>query len=206
MPRNKPGSTSQYLSVNVTGEIATGRHALRAAVDAANTLGVEQGSGQGVARWTALRAELPDYRINSDGVLTEWAWPSPTDHYNNHAQHMYGAWPLHEFNPEDKPDLVLRARKALDLRGDEQAARGAIHRPLARARLGDGAGVYTDIKKILGPSRSSRSSRGGRARGSGQGDGSHRTPGRIMLGAVASAAAISIIPWTPSTTPAARGE
>ncbi|MFI5794549.1 glycosyl hydrolase family 95 catalytic domain-containing protein [Streptomyces sp. NPDC051677] len=149
---NKPGNTSQYLSINATGEIAAGRHALQTAIDAANTLGVEQGSGQGVARWTALLAKLPDYRVNSDGALAEWAWPSLTDHYNNnHAQHMYGAWPLHEFNPEDKPDLVLRARKALDLRGDEtKAAHGAIHRTLARARLKDGAGVYTNIKKILG--------------------------------------------------------
>ncbi|WP_371574355.1 glycoside hydrolase N-terminal domain-containing protein [Streptomyces sp. NBC_01314] len=149
---NKPGNSNQYLSINATGEIAAGRHALQAAIEAANTLGVEQGSGQGVARWTALLAKLPDYRVNSDGALAEWAWPSLTDHYNNnHAQHMYGAWPLHEINPEDKPDLVLNARKALDLRGDEtQAAHGAIHRAFARARLKDGPGVYTNMKKIIG--------------------------------------------------------
>ncbi|WP_035840110.1 glycosyl hydrolase family 95 catalytic domain-containing protein [Kitasatospora azatica] len=149
---NKPGNTNQYLSINATGEIAAGRHALQAAIDAADTLGVEQGSGQGVARWTALLAKLPDYRVNSDGALAEWAWPSLSDHYNNnHAQHMYGAWPLHEINPEDEPDLVLRARRALDLRGDEtQAAHGAIHRTFARARLKDGPGVYANIRKILG--------------------------------------------------------
>ncbi|SPF02742.1 glycosyl hydrolase family 95 catalytic domain-containing protein [Streptomyces sp. MA5143a] len=149
---NKPGNTNQYLSVNATGEIAAGRHALQAAIDAANTLGAEQGSGQGVARWTALLGKLPSYRVNSDGALAEWAWPGLSDHYNNnHAQHMYGAWPLHEINPEDKPDLVLNARKALDLRGDEtKAAHGAIHRAFARARLKDGAGVYSNIRKILG--------------------------------------------------------
>ncbi|MCL8017220.1 RICIN domain-containing protein [Streptomyces sp. AS02] len=149
---NKPGNTGQYLSINATGEIAAGRHALQAAIDAANTLGVEQGSGQGVARWTALLAKLPAYRTNSDGALAEWAWPTLTDHYdNNHAQHMYGAWPLHEINPEDEPDLVLTARKALGLRGDEtKAAHGAIHRTFARARLKDGVGVYTNLKKILG--------------------------------------------------------
>ncbi|WP_055526518.1 glycosyl hydrolase family 95 catalytic domain-containing protein, partial [Streptomyces graminilatus] len=149
---NKPGNTNQFLSVNATGEIAAGRHALEAAIDAANTLGVEQGSGQGVARWTALLAKMPAHRVNGDGALAEWAWPSLTDHYNNnHAQHMYGAWPLHEINPEDEPDLVLRARKALDLRGDEtKAAHGAIHRTFARARLKDGAGVYGNIRKIVG--------------------------------------------------------
>ncbi|MGW2643040.1 glycosyl hydrolase family 95 catalytic domain-containing protein [Streptomyces sp. NPDC001348] len=149
---NHPGNSNAYLSINSTGEIAAGRHALQAAIDAANTLGVEQGSGQGVARWTDLLAKLPDYRVNSDGAPAEWAWPSLTDHYNNnHAQHMYGVWPLHEINPEDKPDLVLRARKAPDLRGDEtQAAHGAIHRTLARARLKDGPGVYANLRKILG--------------------------------------------------------
>lgn len=78
--------------------------------------------------------------------------PCCRDHYdNNHAQHVYGAWPLHEINPEDKPDLVLRARRALDLRGDEtQAAHGVIHRTLARARLKDGPGVYVNLRKILG--------------------------------------------------------
>lgn len=105
---NRPGNTNQYLSVNATGEIGAGRHALQAAIEAANTLGVEQGSAQGVARWTALLSRLPDYRVNGDGALAEWAWPSLSDHYNNnHAQHMYGAWPVHEFNP----GLVLRAAR-----------------------------------------------------------------------------------------------
>ncbi len=149
---NSPSSTGQMLSVNATGDIMAGRHALRAAVDAANTLNVEQGSGQGVARWTALLARLPDYTVNGDGALAEWSWPGLTDRYNHrHVQHLYGAWPLHEINPEDRPDLVRTAGRALDLRGDENySAHGSLHRALARARLKDGAGVYDNIRKILG--------------------------------------------------------
>ncbi|GAB3805764.1 glycosyl hydrolase family 95 catalytic domain-containing protein [Micromonospora zhanjiangensis] len=149
---NVPGNTRRQLSINATGEIAAGRHALRAAIEAATVLGVEQGAGQGVQRWTALLGRLPDYRINGDGALAEWAWPTLTDNYNHrHAQHMYPVWPLHEITPEDRPDLTGPARRALDLRGDESLeAHGAVHRCLARARLKDGAGVYANLRKILG--------------------------------------------------------
>lgn len=149
---NTPSSTGQAFSINATGDIMAGKHALRAAVDAANELGLEQGSGQGVERWTALLAKLPDYTVNSSGALAEWSWPGLTDRYNHrHVQHLYGAWPLHEINPEEEPDLVKYARKALDLRGDENySAHGSLHRALARARLKDGPGVYANLLKIYG--------------------------------------------------------
>ncbi|WP_329624964.1 RICIN domain-containing protein [Streptomyces sp. NBC_01255] len=149
---NSPSNTGQMLSVNATGDIMAGRHALQAAVDAANRLNVEQGSGQGVARWTALLAQLPEYTVNGDGALAEWSWPGLNDRYNHrHVQHLYGAWPLHEINPEDAPDLVRSARKALRLRGDEnRSAHGSLHRALAWSRLKDGAGVYDNLRKVLG--------------------------------------------------------
>ncbi|GIF04609.1 glycosyl hydrolase family 95 catalytic domain-containing protein [Actinoplanes siamensis] len=149
---NRPASTGQLLAINATGDIMAGRHALQAAIDAANTLGVEQGSGQGVQRWTSLLSRFPSYTVNGDGALAEWSWPGLTDNYNHrHVQHLYGAWPLHEINPEDRPDLVRVARRALDVRGDENySAHGSLHRALARARLKDGAGVYANLLKILG--------------------------------------------------------
>ena len=149
---NTPTSTGQAFSINATGDIMAGRHALQAAIDAAGTLGLEQGSGQGVQRWTALLAKLPDYTVNSDGALAEWSWPGLTDRYDHrHAQHLYGAWPLHEINPEDKPDLVTYARTALDKRGDQNySAHGSLHRALARARLKDGPRVYGNLLKIYG--------------------------------------------------------
>ncbi|MEV6396804.1 RICIN domain-containing protein [Streptomyces sp. NPDC051907] len=149
---NSPSNTGQMLSINATGDIMAGRHALQAAIDAANTLNVEQGAGQGVSRWTALLAHLPDYTVNGDGALSEWSWPGLHDRYNHrHIQHLYGAWPLHEINPEEKPDLMRSARKALRLRGDENySAHGSLHRALAWSRLKDGAAVYDNIRKVLG--------------------------------------------------------
>ncbi|CAM5449988.1 hypothetical protein SALBM311S_04532 [Streptomyces alboniger] len=149
---NAPGSTGEYLSVNATGDITAGRHALGAAIDAAGALGVEQGSGEGVERWTALLDRIPDYRINEDGALAEWSWPGLTDHYDHrHIQHLYGVWPLHEINPEERPDLVPPALRALELRGDQNlSAHGSLHRALAAARLKDGAKVYDNLRKIIG--------------------------------------------------------
>jgi hypothetical protein len=52
------------------------------------------------------------------------------------VQHLYGAWPLHEINPEGRPDLARTARRALDLRGDENlSAHGSLRRALARTTI-----------------------------------------------------------------------
>ncbi|QQQ73957.1 glycoside hydrolase N-terminal domain-containing protein [Saccharothrix sp. 6-C] len=149
---NSPGNTGVLLAVNATGDIMAGRHALQAAISAARALGVEQGAGQGVARWTALLAKLPDYRINGDDALAEWSWPSLSDRYDHrHVHHLYGAWPLHEINPEEEPALVRPALRALELRGDQNvSAHGSLHRALAGARLKDGGQVYANLRKIIG--------------------------------------------------------
>jgi alpha-L-fucosidase 2 len=149
---NSPGNTGVLLATNATGDIMAGKHALQAAISAANTLGVEQGAGQGVARWTALLNKIPDYRINGDNALAEWSWPSLSDRYDHrHVHHLYGAWPLHEINPEEKPQLVRPALRALELRGDQNiSAHGSLHRALAGARLKDGGKVYDNLRKIIG--------------------------------------------------------
>ena len=149
---NAPGNTRVLLSINATGDIMAGKHALQAAISAANALGVEQGSGQGVQRWTALLGKLPAYRINGDNALAEWSWPSLNDNYNHrHVHHLYGAWPLHEINPETRPELIAPALRALELRGDENlSAHGSLHRALAAARLKDGGKVYANLRKIIG--------------------------------------------------------
>ncbi|MDX8032700.1 glycoside hydrolase N-terminal domain-containing protein [Lentzea sp. BCCO 10_0856] len=149
---NAPSNTNVALSINATGEIMAGKHALQAAVFAANALGAEQGAGRGVQRWTALLAKMPAYRTNSDNALAEWSWPGLNDQYDHrHVQQLYGAWPLHEINPEETPDLVRAGLRALEVRGDQNiSAHGSLHRALAGARLKDGGKVYDNLRKIIG--------------------------------------------------------
>ena len=146
---NAPSNTGVLLSINATGDIMAGKHALQAAIFAAETLGVDQ---DGVRRWKALLAKMPAYRINSDNALAEWSWPGLNDQYNHrHVQHLYGAWPLHEINPEETPDLVRTGLRALEVRGDQNiSAHGSLHRALAGARLKDGGKVYDNLRKIIG--------------------------------------------------------
>lgn len=149
---NTPGNTGEHLAVNATGDIQAARHALTAAIAIANRLDVEQGSGAGVERWTALLASLPEYRINSDGAIAEWSWPSLDDRYEHrHIQHLYSVWPLHEINADQSPQLAKAAARALELRVDRSFnAHGSLHRAMVAARLKDGAAVYDNLRCVLG--------------------------------------------------------
>ncbi|MEU2629739.1 hypothetical protein ABZ641_22270, partial [Kitasatospora sp. NPDC007106] len=96
------------------------------------------------AGWRALAARLPDYLVNEDGALAEWAWPGHRDGYDHrHVSHLYPVWPLGEIAPDTTPELAAAARTALLLRGDENhSGHGHLHRALAAARLDD-AGLLT---------------------------------------------------------------
>jgi hypothetical protein len=151
-PENNPSNTGgAAATINATMDVAAGKHALQTAIDVANILGVEQGSGQGVQRWTALLAKLPPYRVNSDGALAEWIWPSLNDNYaHRHVSHLYPVWPLHEINPDDTATLAAAATEALLLRSNpNNAAHGFLHRALAHARLKDSVNVSAMLLNIL---------------------------------------------------------
>ncbi|MFB8179113.1 RICIN domain-containing protein [Streptomyces sp. NPDC055966] len=90
-------------------------------------------------RWTQAYHPAYELHIDTPGMTT----------VNDYAR--VGAWPLHEINPEDAPSLVRPAKRALELRGDQNiSAHGSLHRALAWARLKDGGQVYGNLRKILG--------------------------------------------------------
>ncbi|WP_433513499.1 glycosyl hydrolase family 95 catalytic domain-containing protein [Nonomuraea sp. CA-143628] len=130
-PEVGPGG-SAYASVNATMDIAAARHAL------------------GLAG-SPLAERLPPYRIDERGALTEWAWDAAPHEDHRHVSHLYPVWPLHEINPDDEPKLAAAARRALELRGDENlSAHGSLHRALAAARLKDAGQAQANLMKILG--------------------------------------------------------
>ncbi|WP_030262110.1 glycosyl hydrolase family 95 catalytic domain-containing protein [Streptomyces sp. NRRL B-24484] len=129
-------------SVNATMDVAAARHALTTAADLADRHRAAPAAR--TAGWRALAARLPDYRVNEDGALAEWAWPGHRDGYDHrHVSHLYPVWPLGEIAPDTTPGLAAAARAALLLRGDENhSGHGHLHRALAAARLDD-AGLLT---------------------------------------------------------------
>lgn len=142
-PENRPANAS-WGTVNATMDIAAARHAL--------TTAAEHAPGHPSAdRWKALAARLPDYLVNEDGALAEWAWPGLRETYDHrHLSHLYPVWPLDEINPYDTPALAEAAHRALELRGSENdSAHGHLHHALIAARLRDPSRVSSAMDAVL---------------------------------------------------------
>ncbi|MFD4714048.1 glycoside hydrolase N-terminal domain-containing protein [Streptomyces sp. NPDC058430] len=141
-PENRPANAS-WGTLNATMDIAAARHALRTAA--------AWHPGPDGDRWNALADRLPDYRVNSDGALAEWAWPGLEDTYDHrHLSHLYPVWPHHDITPYDTPELARAAHRALELRGAENlSAHGHLHHALIAARLRDPHRVATSLRQVL---------------------------------------------------------
>lgn len=154
-PENHPAGWAA-AAVNATMDIAAARHALTAAVAACARTGTQQQPGEGIERWQALLGRLPEYQVNDDGALAEWAWPpgGPPlgDSYDHrHVSHLYPAWPLHDVTVDKAPGLAAAALRALRLRGQQDgSAHGYLHQALAAARLRDGCLAGQRLSAITG--------------------------------------------------------
>ncbi|MEV1019523.1 glycoside hydrolase N-terminal domain-containing protein [Streptomyces sp. NPDC050264] len=141
-PENRPANAS-WGTLNATMDIAAARHALRTAA--------AWHPGPDGDRWNALAGRLPDYRVNSEGALAEWAWPDLDDSYDHrHLSHLYPVWPHHDINPYSTPAWAKAAHRALELRGAENdSAHGHLHHALIAARLRDTARVGDALRSVL---------------------------------------------------------
>ncbi|MEV5613116.1 glycoside hydrolase N-terminal domain-containing protein [Streptomyces sp. NPDC052225] len=141
-PENRPANAS-WGTLNATMDIAAARHALRTAA--------AWHPGPDAERWTALAERLPDYRVNADGALAEWAWPGLDDAYDHrHLSHLYPVWPHHDITPYDTTELAKAAHRALELRGAENhSAHGHLHHALIAARLRDAPRVADALRHVL---------------------------------------------------------
>jgi len=124
---------------NATCEIAICREVLTNLASACRELGIEK---ENVPRWEALLARLPEYVVNTDGALAEWAFPGLGDHYDHrHSSHLYPLYPSLEISPERTPALFEAARRAVEKRLEaglgNKSAHGIMHASFVAARLKD---------------------------------------------------------------------
>jgi len=140
-PENVPTMTppEQACGVvpNATCEIAICREVLTNLLAACRELGIEKDN---LPRWRALLDKLPDYVVNDDGALAEWAHPGLGDTYTHrHSSHLYCVWPAREASPERTPELFAAARRAMEKRLEaglgNKAAHGFMHVSFVAARL-----------------------------------------------------------------------
>ena len=146
-----PAGIAAGACVNATMDIAAARHALTTAAGLCARYTPDGITPERTALWRQLADRLPDYRVNADGALAEWAWPDHRDSYDHrYISHLYPVWPLDEITPEDTPALAEAARTALRLRGDEDdSGHGYLHRALAAARLEDAPWAARNLSRLL---------------------------------------------------------
>ncbi|MEI7900374.1 MAG: glycoside hydrolase family 95-like protein, partial [bacterium] len=113
-PENNPKNNPSQACVNATMDIAVAKELLTHLIAACEELGTD---AEGVTRWRALLAKMPDYLINADGAVKEWATPLLEDNYaHRHVSHLY---PLFVgMPPEIGTNAALRAafKRAADYR------------------------------------------------------------------------------------------
>jgi len=114
-PENVPaGEGMHLLAMNATMDVAVCREVLNNLCDACELLEIDS---DGVRRWRAILARLPDYEINEDGALREWLHPAFKDNYHHrHQSHIYPAFPGVEVTEETRPELHEACRVAVEKR------------------------------------------------------------------------------------------
>ena len=135
---------------NPTMDIAACKELLTNLIAVCRKTGMHQ---ERIPTWQQLIERLPQYVINGDGALAEWAFPGSIDHYpHRHASHLYPLWRSREITAA-KPNLFQAARVATDRRiaagGEDGSTHGYMILALTEIMLGRGEGAYAQLRKLL---------------------------------------------------------
>ena len=133
------GADPAIVTINATMDVAIAKEIFTNLSAACEELGVEK---DGIRRWRAMLAKLPDYEVNEDGAIREWMWPGLLDNYRHrHMTHLYPLFPGLEVMPESDPALCEAIRVALEKRlvaRDFLCPESYVHGANVFARLGKG--------------------------------------------------------------------
>lgn len=160
-PENTPLDAATPLAVDATMDVAILRDAARAAAilaDARDDHTLD-------ARWAALAAALPLYRVADDGTLAEWIDPgTPENIAHRHVSQLYPLWyePDDRFTGDDAEPAALRAAAGETIRrklawraadpapppGRGEMAFGLAQLGLAAATLGDAASALACVRTL----------------------------------------------------------
>lgn len=147
-PENTPHGAAGPIAADATMDVAILRDAARCAA----VLAAARGDRSLDARWAAVVADLPAYRVADDGTLAEWLAPgTPEEVAHRHASQLYPLW--YEVDPafEGPAGAHLRAAASRTVHakiawraeaptappGRMEMAFGLVQLGLAAAALGD---------------------------------------------------------------------
>src|SRR5699024_8048291 len=88
---------------NSTQDIAVAKEVLSNLITSYQELEIDSPD---IPKWEKMLRKLPDYMIDSDGVLKEWAVDGIGENFNHrHFSHLYPIFQSREFTSETEPDL-----------------------------------------------------------------------------------------------------
>jgi len=89
-PENTPSNSISQACVNASMDIGVTRELLNNCIKAARILNTDTNK---VRLWKQLLAGLPDYQLNENGAIKEWATPLLTDNETHrHCSHLYALY------------------------------------------------------------------------------------------------------------------
>lgn len=134
LPSYSPESST---GITPTMDVIVCKETLTSLIESCRVLGIERDN---IARWEAMRAKLPPYRINKDDALAEWIPEGGSEHYKHrHLSHLHALYEAtDDLTPEQTPELWRAAHEAVRLRihsNGEHSSHGRMHMGLAAAHL-----------------------------------------------------------------------
>jgi len=120
-PENTPANSDSQACVNATMDLAAVRELLDNLVTLRRALGVESEAG----RWEALRERLPEYRINDQGAVSEWASDLEDQDVHRHCSHFYALFRMLPEEIAKAPALRAGFKRAVENRYRERIKGGA---------------------------------------------------------------------------------
>lgn len=86
-PENTPLNYNNSACINATMDISIAKELFRNLIVGCSTLEIEP---ENVVRWKKILEKMPEYQINEDGALKEWADDRAQDRYDHrHSSHLY---------------------------------------------------------------------------------------------------------------------
>lgn len=134
--------------INSVMDIAICREVLLNLMEACKILGIEE---ENLPKWEKQLADLPDYVLDEEGGLKEWAWESIEENFNHrHVSHHYDLWPGRVVTPEREPELAEAILISNRKRGQQDdSAHGIIHRAFCAIRLKDMEETMQNMSQLI---------------------------------------------------------
>ncbi|WP_186578225.1 glycosyl hydrolase family 95 catalytic domain-containing protein [Aquibacillus kalidii] len=141
---------------NATQDIAVAREVLQNLISSCRELKVHHSE---IKKWEDMLVKLPDYMINQEGAIQEWAINGKEENYNHrHFSHLYSIFQSREFNEESEPRLWEASKVALNKRleawlrsedADTSSTHGRMHAALCATQFNDSKLVYEILQMMV---------------------------------------------------------